>query len=162
MEVQKISLQLAQAIIGSKYLDGLGYHPLGLFYYREFPTGWGTIDNSSGECFVESFKSLGAAIEWLKMGDPDRDGYESFFTAADISEADVFEHIYLEYMAQDSDGYCPSCFLEKRVNMEFVRSIAPDGGTAKIRSFNDKILGQCPRCGYELVYRFEPCPKEKK
>ena len=146
MIVQEITAEIAGAIVHRK-TDELGYRPLGLFYFKS-DDKWITFDNAAGECFVEEWRSKGAAVEWLKMGDPDRGNYETFFNAADISEPDVFERVYLKYMAQEHPGHCPRCWFEQTVLLKPAKKA--------IDSLFDRVLAICPVCDYKLYYVLRP------
>lgn len=52
-------------IILNLYNEGKAYLCEGLFLFRSNKHIWTAIDNSSGDCFTEDFKSKEKAEEWL-------------------------------------------------------------------------------------------------
>ena len=157
MLVQQISIQMARQIVKSASIEKeedtyWRYHPRGLFYFCEtMPADgkilWVAMDNSTGECFMEAFGGKGAAVEWLKMCDPDRDGYESFFNAADICDPSVFEDTYLATLARSHPEYCPQCLSSCHVRLRVIEQNIEIGKSVDV---------QCPNCGYKMKYTLGP------
>lgn len=62
--IKKINNEFAKRMLDTGFRNGR-YSPVGLFYIYENGLYIG-FDNSTGECWVEEFKSLGDCIRWLK------------------------------------------------------------------------------------------------
>lgn len=63
LEPQETTLKKAAKIIDT-------FQPLGNFYcYESKHDVWSAIDNSTGDAFVEEFKTKQEAIEWLRCDD---------------------------------------------------------------------------------------------
>lgn len=83
MKIEEISLQKARMIIDVR-------KPLGLFYFKE-DDYWLSIDNTTGDAFVEEFENRNDCISWLMHGP---DGEQEY----DIQEQqkEIFFHYALD------------------------------------------------------------------
>lgn len=134
MEPERISPEMALAIIRSCDIKSdppvARYHPKGLFYYPE-GNKWVAMDNSRGECLMETFLSVLTAKEWLKECN---DGsYEAYPGSRDIDEPDLFEKGWLNHMMAKYPMTCPICLG----NLSF-QHLTPNGYTFS-----------CSKCGID-------------